>query len=378
MSRCRCGGITWPSMPSTAVRSTAARPSWTSGSPSTARFSRNPRQHCPLETRGRGHQRRPGRGGRQTLCRTLLPALRPRLRCRRWSNIARRLQHAASTPGLDAPETKARAQAKLATLKVGVGYPDRWRDYRDSRSWQATPSATPSGPSASNTPGTCTSSAAHRPLGVGDDAPDRECREPARHERPQLPSGHPAAALLRSERPHGHGLRRHRRHDRPRDQPQLRRFEDRSFDASGKLNNWWTPEDLDALPGLRRPAGEAVRRLSSRSPACTSMAGRPSARTSPTWPAWPPPTMPTACPFMADQLRWFEGFTGDQQFFLASPRAGGRRPASRAPPADPHGWPCPRRLSTRHGPEPRRLVPGLQRQGGSELYLAPADRVRMW
>ena len=28
-----------------------------------------------------------------------------------------------------APETKANAKAKLATLKVGVGYPHRWRDY---------------------------------------------------------------------------------------------------------------------------------------------------------------------------------------------------------------------------------------------------------
>jgi predicted metalloendopeptidase len=28
-----------------------------------------------------------------------------------------------------APDTKARAKAKLAVLKVGVGYPDRWRDY---------------------------------------------------------------------------------------------------------------------------------------------------------------------------------------------------------------------------------------------------------
>src|SRR6185503_9699501 len=27
------------------------------------------------------------------------------------------------------PETRARAKAKLAVLKVGVGYPDRWRDY---------------------------------------------------------------------------------------------------------------------------------------------------------------------------------------------------------------------------------------------------------
>jgi putative endopeptidase len=28
-----------------------------------------------------------------------------------------------------APETRAKAKAKLATLKVGVGYPDKWRDY---------------------------------------------------------------------------------------------------------------------------------------------------------------------------------------------------------------------------------------------------------
>jgi predicted metalloendopeptidase len=28
-----------------------------------------------------------------------------------------------------APETKAKAKAKLAALKVGVGYPDKWRDY---------------------------------------------------------------------------------------------------------------------------------------------------------------------------------------------------------------------------------------------------------
>jgi putative endopeptidase len=32
-----------------------------------------------------------------------------------------------------APETKVRAKAKLATLKVGVGYPDKWRDYSGLR-----------------------------------------------------------------------------------------------------------------------------------------------------------------------------------------------------------------------------------------------------
>jgi putative endopeptidase len=31
------------------------------------------------------------------------------------------------------PETKAKAQAKLATLRVGVGYPDRWRSYAGLR-----------------------------------------------------------------------------------------------------------------------------------------------------------------------------------------------------------------------------------------------------
>ena len=32
-----------------------------------------------------------------------------------------------------APATKAKAKEKLAALKVGVGYPDRWRDYSGLR-----------------------------------------------------------------------------------------------------------------------------------------------------------------------------------------------------------------------------------------------------
>ena len=38
-----------------------------------------------------------------------------------------------------------------------------------------------------------------------------------------FPAGHPAAAVLRSQRRHGGQLRRHRRGDRPRDHPRLRR-----------------------------------------------------------------------------------------------------------------------------------------------------------
>jgi putative endopeptidase len=29
------------------------------------------------------------------------------------------------------PQTKAKAREKLATLRVGVGYPEKWRDYSD-------------------------------------------------------------------------------------------------------------------------------------------------------------------------------------------------------------------------------------------------------
>ena len=32
-------------------------------------------------------------------------------------------------PRLDVAATKTKAKAKLAVLKVGVGYPDTWRDY---------------------------------------------------------------------------------------------------------------------------------------------------------------------------------------------------------------------------------------------------------
>jgi putative endopeptidase len=50
-----------------------------------------------------------------------------------------------------APETKIKAKAKLATLKVGVGYPQHWCDYTAFESSNATmPLATHNVPSCSN------------------------------------------------------------------------------------------------------------------------------------------------------------------------------------------------------------------------------------
>jgi hypothetical protein len=59
---------------------------------------------------------------------------------------------------------------------------------------------------------------------MGHDAADRQRGEPARDERDELPGGHAAAAVLRPLAAGGHGLRRDRGRDRPRDQPQLRRL----------------------------------------------------------------------------------------------------------------------------------------------------------
>ena len=66
-----------------------------------------------------------------------------------------------------APATKAQAKAKLAALKVGVGYPDNWRDYSALESCAATRSATPSAPSCSSTSATSPSSASRSTAASG-------------------------------------------------------------------------------------------------------------------------------------------------------------------------------------------------------------------
>ena len=55
----------------------------------------------------------------------------PRRRApRRWcSNIMAAFGTRIDKLDWMAPATKAKAKAKLAALKVGVGYPDKWRDY---------------------------------------------------------------------------------------------------------------------------------------------------------------------------------------------------------------------------------------------------------
>ena len=142
------------------------------------------------------------------------------------------------------PATKKKAEEKIATFNVKVGYPDKWKDYSsvsvsrgayfddvvaastflvaDDRStigkpvdrgrWGMTPP---------------TSNAYYNPL----------------LNEIVFPAGISAASGVQREGDRRGELRRDRRRDRARDQPRLRR-QGAQFDAQGRLNNWWTDDDL--------------------------------------------------------------------------------------------------------------------------------------
>ena len=122
------------------------------------------------------------------------------------------------------PQTRARAKAKLATLKVGVGYPDHWRGFAalEVRARDAFGNA--------GRAERFELEHALKKLGTPVDRSEwamlpqevNAVNLPAMNAL-NFPAGDSAAAVLRSPPSRGDGLRRHRRHHRPRDQPQLRR-----------------------------------------------------------------------------------------------------------------------------------------------------------
>ena len=151
------------------------------------------------------------------------------------------------------------------------------------------------------------------------------------------------------------------------------------FDASGRLSNWWTKEDFAHFEASSR----AARRRSST--------GTAPSRTSPSTASrrWREhrrrgrargrPTTRTGSRSRAARRPVVEGLTGDQQFFLSfaqSWRQKIREPALRQ-----------RLLTDGHAPAEYRAdtVRNLDAwyrafdvKAGQALYLAPADRVRIW
>ena len=222
------------------------------------------------------------------------------------------------------------------TMLVGVGYPDKWRDY-----------AVAGGRGA-----TMRSATTLRAEAVRIPPPDRQARQagrtasewwmtpqtvnavqPAAAERAELPGRDPGGAVLRSERRRRRQLRRHRRGDRPRDQPQLRQQRRgvrrrgppaQLVDAGGSRRTSRPPptklvaqyDAYEALPGLhlngKQTLGENI----------ADVAGLPAA-----YIAYHKSLGGKPAPVI-------DGLTGDQRFFLAFAQAwrgqDARRRAARA------------------------------------------------
>ncbi len=274
--------------------------------------------------------------------------------------------------------TKQQAKAKLAVLKVGVGYPDAWRDYGalsivkadalgnaeraslfeyrrnlaklgqpvDRGEWAANPQLV----NAGNLPAM---NAMNFPAAI---------LQPPYFDpkRPEVMDYGAIGALIGHEISHS--------------------FDDQGalFDSTGKLENWWTPEDfkhfqassakLVAQYNAYKPFPDlAVNGKLTLSENIADVAGLAAAY--------------DAYRFAqgGKEAPSVQGLTGDQQFFLSfaqSWRGKFREPALRR-----------RVLINVHAPFEYRAdtvrnldawYAAFQSSPGDRLYLAPADRVRVW
>jgi putative endopeptidase len=276
------------------------------------------------------------------------------------------------------PATRAKAKAKLDTLRVGVGYPETWRDYSsldvraddalgnqlraekfefehqraklgqpvDKGEWWMTPQ---------------TVNAVNLPLQNALNFPAAILQPPFFDPKADAAANYGSiGAIIGHEISHS--------------------FDNlgAEFNAQGKLENWWTPEDLahfkaagqqlvkqfnqyEALPGLhvdgQQTLGENIADVSGLTIAYLayqkSLNGKPA------------PVI--------------DGLTGDQRFFIAFGQAwrGKIRDAALR-----------QRLATDvHAPGDFRAetvrnldqwYPAFKVKSGEKLYLAPQDRVKIW
>ncbi|GAB3372550.1 M13 family metallopeptidase [Lysobacter rhizosphaerae] len=276
------------------------------------------------------------------------------------------------------PETKAKAKAKAETMRVGVGYPETWRDYAaleiraddplgnrlraeaqeykhqvaklgapvDRGEWWMTPQ---------------TVNAVNLPLQNAMNFPAAILEAPYFDPNADAAANYGSiGAVIGHEISHG--------------------FDDTGaeFDAQGRLANWWTPEDAkhfkaataklaaqydayEALPGLHingeQTLGENIADVSGLTIAHEAYKKSLGGKEAPV----------------------IDGLTGDQRFFLAfaqSWRSKMRDAALRQ-----------RVLTDGHSPgrwraqTVRNIDAWYDAYGakpGEQLYLAPADRVKIW
>ena len=277
-----------------------------------------------------------------------------------------------------APETKTRAKAKLSVLKIGVGYPDKWTDYSsleirpddalgnalraeefetrrdlaklgkpvDRTEWVMTPQ---------------TVNAVNLPAMNAMNFPAAILQPPYFDpNRPVVMDYGSMGAVIGHEISHS--------------------FDDQGaqFDSTGKLLNWWTPEDFahfkEASQKLvkqydqYRPFPDlALNGQQVLSENIADLAGLSVA-----YDAWKLSLKGKPAPVVG-------GFSGDQQFFISfaqSWRGKSREPALRQ-----------QIITDGHAPDEYRSVtvrnldawyPAFGVKPAEKLYLAPEQRVRIW
>ena len=276
------------------------------------------------------------------------------------------------------PATRAKAKEKLVTLKVGVGYPEKWRDYAtlkvsaddplgnhlravkheyehqlaklgqpvDRGEWWMTPQ---------------TVNAVNLPLQNAMNFP-AAILEPTFYD----PASDPAANYGSIGAVIGHEI--------------SHSFDNTgsSFDSAGKLRNWWTPEDLkhfqeasaalaaqysayEVLPGLflngKQVLAENIADVAGLTAAYEAYHASLKGKEAPV----------------------INGLTGDQRFFLAyaqSWREKQRQEALRAEVATDGHAPGRWRAFTVRNLDA--WYPAFNVQPGEKLYLAPEKRVKIW
>ena len=276
------------------------------------------------------------------------------------------------------PATKAKAIAKLAALRVGVGYPDRWRNYHalnivagdafgnaeraerfeytrnlrklgqpiDRTEWVMTPQ---------------TVNAVNLPVMNALNFPAAILQPPYFDpKRPMVMDYGAIGAVIGHEISHS--------------------FDDSGalFDATGKLNNWWTPQDLAHFQASAQQLvkqydayqpfpGVHIKGKQTLSENIADVAGLAAA-----YDAYHLSLNGRPAPVM-------QGLTGDQQFFLSyaqSWRQKTREPLLRQQLVTDGHAPAAYRPATVRNLDA--WYPAFQVKPGQALYLAPGDRVKVW
>ena len=276
------------------------------------------------------------------------------------------------------PETKAKAVAKLATLKVGVGYPDRWRDYRElkivagdafgnaerAERFEYQRNLRKLGRPIDRTEWVMypqTVNAVNLPVMNALNFPAAILQPPYFDpKRPVVMDYGAIGAVIGHEISHS--------------------FDDSGslFDATGKLRNWWTPEDLKHF---QASADQLVRQYDAYRPFpdlaingkqtlgenIADVAGLAAA-----YDAYRLTLGGKPAPVV-------QGFTGDQQFFISyaqSWREKTREPMLRQQILTDGHAPASYRPATVRNLDA--WYAAFQVRPGQTLFLAPADRVKIW